>query len=91
MNIDPNTQEPVNWTCQVCGKLNISGPIVNTTDAGGERWHLECIFCQAHYPVAHVTPRGVELRAKIQAARADGHQETAARLLERYQREVTRP
>lgn len=56
---------------------------------GGVRQTLYCPHCDGPFPVAHITDRGVELRAQLKAARG-GDAEEYERLLTEYQAEVTR-
>ncbi len=92
-------------TCETCGRPFTAIVVYEPTPDGGELVCFDCPRCGHRYEAAAVTPRGVALRARLDAALAMARpRETArqrkrsekqlrrvARLRRELQREVRRP
>lgn len=82
-------------TCDACDGLVPPRPREVPAGRGSVRMILACPHCQAEYPIAHITRRGLDLRdrlavARRQARRDPSRLERVRELEAKYQAEVTK-
>lgn len=77
-------------TCDHCGKKFIAR-LEETVAEDGVIQQMTCSHCKHVSPIARITAKGVELRARLEKLRDAnlGTSDQFRRVLDRYQREVT--
>jgi len=74
--------------CDSCNKYFIPNLKEKATEDGGVNQAFNCPHCNHYYPVCTITPRGLELRKKIQKATRP---ERINQLRKKMKKEVKRP
>mgnify|MGYP001206393959 CR=1 FL=1 len=78
----------MNVRCDECGHRFIPKPYEEPTPEGGLSMKFRCPECGHVYPVATLTPRGVQLREQMAEALARRDIARANRLRQEFQRQV---
>lgn len=80
--------------CEKCDQKFRPVPQERPTEDGGVYMYLSCPHCLTETPIANITAKGLRMREAIQRRREAGESKADRpfrRLLERYEKEVTRP